>query len=171
MSLVQQCCGAPKNASPRPGGPNFGDALIWHCPPRFKIHAENITIHFQCLNRLNVKDAAVVLGNKFRCSTKKIFENTRSIIKSLLRSRPPDKPFTKHVHKDWANFKSPPRPFRRTFFLELGGRAPRLPHQGNSGCSVPNITNYLFVPHHAFEFPILVVVRILFQDFNKFYSS
>ena len=44
--------------------PNFGDALIWHCPPRLKKHAENITIHLQCLNRLNVKDAAAVLGKQ-----------------------------------------------------------------------------------------------------------
>ena len=51
MSLVQQYCGAPTNSPPhRPGGPSFGDALVWHCPPRFKKHAESITIYLQCLN-------------------------------------------------------------------------------------------------------------------------
>ena len=29
----------------RPGEPNFGDASIRHCPPRFKKHPENITIY------------------------------------------------------------------------------------------------------------------------------
>ena len=46
---------------PRPGGLNFESALIWHCPPRFKKHAENLTIYLQCLNRLNGMDAAVQL--------------------------------------------------------------------------------------------------------------
>ena len=45
---------------PPTGDPNFGDALIRHCPPRFKKHAENIIIDLQCLNRLNGKDAAVL---------------------------------------------------------------------------------------------------------------
>ena len=40
------------------GRPNFGDALIRHCLPRYKKHAEN-TIYLECLNRLNGKDAAV----------------------------------------------------------------------------------------------------------------
>ena len=31
--------------------------------------------------------------------------------------------------------------------------------------------NYLFVPLHAFEFPILVVIRFLFQNFYAFHSS
>ena len=44
---------------PRPEEPICGDALIWLCPPRFKKHAENITIYLRCLNRLNGKDAAV----------------------------------------------------------------------------------------------------------------
>ena len=41
-------------------GPSLGDALIRHCSPRYKKHAENITIYLQCLNRLNKKDAAVL---------------------------------------------------------------------------------------------------------------
>ena len=59
VSLTQQYCGAPTNA-PRPVEANFGDALTRHCPPRFKKHAENLTIYLQCLNRLNGKDAAVL---------------------------------------------------------------------------------------------------------------
>ena len=71
---------------PRPGGPNFGDALLRHCPPRFKKHAKNMTIYLQCLNRLNRKDAAV-LGKQVLMFDEKKIENTRSVIKSLLCSR------------------------------------------------------------------------------------
>ena len=75
------------------GGPNFGDVLIRHCPTRYKKHAENITNYLQCLIRLNGKDAAV-LGKQVLMFDEKKFENIRSIIKSLLCSRPPCKPFT-----------------------------------------------------------------------------
>ena len=50
----------PPPLTPSTGGPNFGDALIRHCLPRYKKHVENTTIHLQCLNRLNKKDAAVL---------------------------------------------------------------------------------------------------------------
>ena len=53
---LQQHCGALRMSE----RPNFGDVLIRHFPPRFKKHAENITIFLQCLNRLNGKDAAVL---------------------------------------------------------------------------------------------------------------
>ena len=45
---------------PPTGGPNFGDASTRHCPPRFRKHAENITIHLQCLHRLSGKDEFVL---------------------------------------------------------------------------------------------------------------
>ena len=66
MDLEQQYCGAPTIPPPpsRLGAPNFGDALTWHCSPRYKKHAENITIHLERLNRVNVKDAAAVLGKQ-----------------------------------------------------------------------------------------------------------
>ena len=52
----------PYNCLPpsRTGRSNFGDALLRHCPSRFKKHAENTTIFLQCLNRLNEKEAAVL---------------------------------------------------------------------------------------------------------------
>ena len=56
----------------QPGGPNFGDALIRHCPPLFKKHAENITIYLQCLNQLNGKDAAVLGKQVLMFDEKKI---------------------------------------------------------------------------------------------------
>ena len=59
LSLIQQYCGSPTNA-PRPRGPNFGDAAIQHCPPRYKKYVENITIYLQRLNQRNGKDAAVL---------------------------------------------------------------------------------------------------------------
>ena len=36
---------------------------------------------------------------------------------------------------------------------------------------LPNIIYYFFLPNHAFEFSILVTVRILFYNFNKFHIS
>ena len=57
---------------PLPEGPNFGDALIRHCSPRYKKHAENITIHLQCPNRLNKKDAAVLEKQVLMFDEKKI---------------------------------------------------------------------------------------------------
>ena len=56
---------------PRPGGPNFGDALMRHCLPRYKKHAENITIYLQWLNRFNGKDAAVLVKQVLMFDEKK----------------------------------------------------------------------------------------------------
>ena len=61
-----------KCAHARPGGPNFGDALIQHCPARYKKHAENITIYLQCLNRFNGKGAAVLGKQVLMFDEKKI---------------------------------------------------------------------------------------------------
>ena len=58
------------------GGPNFGDALIRHFPPRFKKHAENIAIYLQCLNRLIGKDAAVLRKQVLMLNEKKISKYT-----------------------------------------------------------------------------------------------
>ena len=93
-SLIQQYCGARANAPPpRPGGPNFGDALIRYCQPHYKKHGENTTLYLQCLHRLNGNNAAV-LGKRVLMFNEKRFENICSIIKSLLCSRPSCKPFT-----------------------------------------------------------------------------
>ena len=56
----------------RPGGPNFGDVSTRHRPPRYKKHAENITIYLQCLNRLNGKDAAALGKQVLMFDEKKI---------------------------------------------------------------------------------------------------
>ena len=72
-SLIQQYCGAPTNTPlPQPAEPNFGDALIRHCLPRFKKYAENVTIYLQCLNRLNGKDVAVLGKQVLMFDEKKI---------------------------------------------------------------------------------------------------
>ena len=57
---------------PRPVGLNFGDALIGHCPPRYKKHAENITIYLHYLNRLNGKDAPILRKQVLKFDEKKI---------------------------------------------------------------------------------------------------
>ena len=57
---------------PPTGEPNFGDASIRHCPPRYKKHAGNITIYLQCLNRLNEKDVAVLGKQVLTFDEKKI---------------------------------------------------------------------------------------------------
>ena len=49
----------------RPGESNFGDALIRHCPPRNKKHAENITVCLLRLNHLNGNWMQLFLGDKF----------------------------------------------------------------------------------------------------------
>ena len=73
VSLIQQYRRSPTNApSPRPGGSICGNALIWPCPPRFKKHAENITIYLQCLNRLKAKNAAVFEKQVLMFDEKKI---------------------------------------------------------------------------------------------------
>ena len=73
VSLMQQDCGVPSNVPlPRPGGPNFGDALLRHCPPRLEKYAENITIYLQCLNRLSGKDAAAFGKQVLNFDKKKI---------------------------------------------------------------------------------------------------
>ena len=69
---MQYNCRAPTNDPPQPGGPNFRDALIRHCPPRYKKHAENIKIYLQCLNRFNEKDAAVLGKQVLMFDEKKI---------------------------------------------------------------------------------------------------
>ena len=112
------------------GRPNFGDALIRHFAPRHKKHAENITIYLQCLNRLNGKDAAVLGKQVLMLNEKKISKYT-SIIKSLLCSRPPCKPFRKYVHKELLDFKSPLGPPTNSFFRTRGTEPPGPPHQGN----------------------------------------
>ena len=66
---MQQYCRPLQMPSLRPGGTNFGDALIRYCPPRFKKHTENITIYLDCVNRLNTKlidftCSAAVLGKQ-----------------------------------------------------------------------------------------------------------
>ena len=85
---------------PRPGGPS-AEMLLYGS-------AHHASKTMQKISRLICNDVIDSMGrmmlflrNKFRCLTKKRFENTRSIIKSLLRSRPlPGKLFTKFVHKD-----------------------------------------------------------------------
>ena len=101
MSFIQQYCRPPTNASsPRPGGPICGDALIWLCPPRFKKHAENITIYLQCLNRLKAQNAAVfekqvLMFDKKKKDLKIHVQSLSHCYAHVLR-----KPFTKFVHKD-----------------------------------------------------------------------
>ena len=72
MSLVEYNNIVGPYKCPRPGGSNFGDALLQDCPPRFKKHAENVTIYLQCFNRLNRKDAAVVGKQVLMFDEKKI---------------------------------------------------------------------------------------------------
>ena len=56
---------------PRPGGPNFGDALIQHCPTRYEKHAESITIYLQCPNRFNGRMQLFWGNNSFDIPRKK----------------------------------------------------------------------------------------------------
>ena len=120
MSLIQQYCNIvgplqmPSPPPPRPWRPICGDALICLCPTRFKKHAENITIYLQCRNRLSGKDTAV-FGKQVLMLPKKKFKNTRSIIKSLLCSRPLASLLRNLFTKTWTSFT-------RKFHQDLMGR-------------------------------------------------
>ena len=68
-------------------------------PPRFKKHAEYITIYMQCLNR-HGKDVAVLGKQVLMLNEKKISKYTFNHKVTSMLTLPPSKLFTKYVHKD-----------------------------------------------------------------------
>ena len=100
VSLIQLYCEAPTNALPT------GKTELPRCLDTPLLTAlqktcrkYSLIIYLQCFNRLKGKDAAV-LGKQGLMFDEKRFENTRSIIKSLLCPLSPCKPFTKYVRMD-----------------------------------------------------------------------